>query len=462
MNLKTKRISSQHVFGYMKYILYPNDYKPQVNRGKKIVSLPEVVGRGYGTFWNWKGRYRAVKGSRASKKSKTTALWFITNMMKYPDANTLVVRKTYRTLKDSCFTELKWAIHRLGVDAFWDVKESPLEMTYKPTGQKIYFRGLDDPLKVTSITVDQGCLCWMWIEEAYEISSEDDFNMLDESIRGAVPEGSDLFKQITLTFNPWNEHHWLKKRFFDNPDDETLALTTNYMCNEWLDSADRKVFETMKKQNPRRYRVAGLGDWGIVDGLVYENWKEEAFEIISKADFLDLDKAEQKAKNYVFKESVKSAFGLDFGYTNDPAALFVGFIDTKDKKIYVYDEMYAAGLSNERIANNVQSMGYGKERIIADSAEPKSIDQLKGLGLKVKGAEKGKDSVNHGIQFIQDYEIIIHPRCVNFLTEISNYTWDKDKLGNKLNRPIDDFNHLMDAMRYALEKFIAKGSRWMY
>lgn len=462
MNLKTKRISSQHVFGYMKYILYPDDYKPQVNKGKRIVSLPEVVGKGYGTFWNWKGRYRAVKGSRASKKSKTTALWFITNMMKYPDANTLVVRKTYRTLKDSCFTELKWAIHRLGVDAFWDVKESPLEMTYKPTGQKIYFRGLDDPLKVTSITVDQGCLCWMWIEEAYEISSEDDFNMLDESIRGAVPEGSHLFKQITLTFNPWNEHHWLKKRFFDNPDDETLALTTNYMCNEWLDSADRKVFETMKKQNPRRYRVAGLGDWGIVDGLVYENWKEEAFEIISKADFLDLDEAEQKAKNYVFKESVKSAFGLDFGYTNDPAALFVGFIDTKDKKIYVYDEMYAAGLSNERIANNVQSMGYGKERIIADSAEPKSIDQLKGLGLKIKGAEKGKDSVNHGIQFIQDYEIIIHPRCVNFLTEISNYTWDKDKLGNKLNRPIDDFNHLMDAMRYALEKFIAKGGRWMY
>lgn len=460
--MKTKRISSQHVFGYMKYILYPDDYKPQVNKGKRIVSLPEVVGKGYGTFWNWKGRYRAVKGSRASKKSKTTALWFITNMMKYPDANTLVVRKTYRTLKDSCFTELKWAIHRLGVDAFWDVKESPLEMTYKPTGQKIYFRGLDDPLKVTSITVDQGCLCWMWIEEAYEISSEDDFNMLDESIRGAVPEGSDLFKQITLTFNPWNEHHWLKKRFFDNPDDETLALTTNYMCNEWLDAADRKVFETMKKQNPRRYRVAGLGDWGIVDGLVYENWKEEAFEIISKADFLDLDEAKQKAKNYVFKESVKSAFGLDFGYTNDPAALFVGFIDTKDKKIYVYDEMYAAGLSNERIANNVQSMGYGKERIIADSAEPKSIDQLKGLGLKVKGAEKGKDSVNHGIQFIQDYEIIIHPRCVNFLTEISNYTWDKDKLGNKLNRPIDDFNHLMDAMRYALEKFIAKGGRWMY
>lgn len=137
---------------------------------------------------------------------------YITNMMKYPDANTLVVRKTYRTLKDSCFTELKWAIHRLGVDAFWDIKESPLEMTYKPTGQKIYFRGLDDPLKVTSITVDQGVLCWMWIEEAYEISSEDDFNMLDESIRGAIPEGSDLFKQITVTFNPCGSRSTICRR----------------------------------------------------------------------------------------------------------------------------------------------------------------------------------------------------------------------------------------------------------
>lgn len=430
----------------MKYILYPEDYKPQNTKGKKIVNLPDVVGKGYGTFWNWKGRYRAVKGSRASKKSKTTALWYITNMMAYPDANTLVVRKTYRTLKDSCFTELKWAIHRLGVDAYWDVKESPLEMTYKPTGQKIYFRGLDDPLKVTSITVDKGCLCWMWIEEAYEISSEDDFNMLDESIRGAVPDGSALFKQITLTFNPWNEHHWLKKRFFDNPDDETLALTTNYKCNEWLDAADKKVFETMRKQNPRRYKVAGLGDWGIVDGLIYENWKEEAFTL------------EQIRKQH---SDLQSAFGLDFGYTNDPSALFGGFISVADRKIYVWDEMYSAGLSNERIFQNIRQMGYGKEKITADSAEPKSIDQLKGYGLKVNGAEKGKDSVNNGIQFIQDYEVIIHPRCVNFLTEIGNYTWAKDKLGNKLNVPVDDFNHLMDAMRYALEKFIKKGKGWL-
>lgn len=179
----------------------------------KVIRLPEVVGKGYATFWNFKGRYRVCKGSRASKKSKTTALNIIKRMMEYPEANTLVVRKVFRTLKDSCFTELKWAINRLGVQAYWEIKESPLEMTYKPTGQKIYFRGLDDPLKVTSITVEIGYLCWCWIEEAYEIMNEADFDMLDESIRGAIPPETGLFKQITLTFNPWNEKHWIRKRF---------------------------------------------------------------------------------------------------------------------------------------------------------------------------------------------------------------------------------------------------------
>lgn len=410
------------------------------------INLPDVVGKGYASFWHFKGRYRVVKGSRASKKSKTTALWYIVNMVQYPAANLLVIRKTYRTLHDSCYAELKWAVHRLGLDAFWTFKESPLEATFTRkdgTQQKIFFRGLDDPLKVTSITVEQGVLCWMWIEEAYEIMNESDFDMLDESIRGEVPDG--LFKQITFTFNPWNEKHWIKKRFFDTPNAETLALTTNYLCNEWLDAADKKVFETMKKNNPRRYAVAGLGGWGIVDGLVYENWKEQEFTI------------EQIRKDY----KIESAFGLDFGYANDPSALFAGFIDVQNRKIFVWDEMYETGLSNKKIAENITSLGYGKERITADSAEPKSIDELKGYGLRVSGAAKGKDSINNGIQFIQDFEIIIHPRCVHFLTEISNYTWDKDKFNNKLNKPIDDFNHLMDAMRYALEKFII-GGRWLF
>lgn len=399
--------------------------------------MPSVVGGGYRAFWHFKGRYRVVKGSRASKKSKTAALWYIYSLMKYPAANLLVVRKVFRTLKDSCFTELKWAINRLGVSAQWEVKESPLEMTYKPTGQKIYFRGLDDPMKVTSITVEVGALCWMWIEEAYEIMKEADFDMLNESIRGEVPEG--LFKQITLTLNPWNEKHWIKRRFFDAaPGPDILSLTTDYRCNEWLDAADKQVFEDMRQNNPRRYRVAGLGEWGIVEGLIYENWREDAFNL-----------AEIKKI-----PGIQSAFGLDFGYTNDPSALFCGLIDLKGKRLFVFDEMYKKGMSNEAIYKDIEKAGYRKERIRADCAEPKSIARLRDLGLSnIQAARKGKDSVNAGIDFIQDFEIIVHPHCVNFLTEIANYTWDADKFGKRLNVPIDDFNHLMDAMRYALEDY---------
>ena len=406
------------------------------------INLPQIIGKGYKSFWNFKGRYKVVKGSRASKKSKTTALWIIYNMMKYKNANTLVVRKVFRTLKDSCYSDLRWAINRFQVQDYWEFKESPLEITYKPTGQKILFRGFDDPLKITSISVSVGSLCWCWIEEAYELTDETAFNMLDESIRGVVEEP--LFKQIIISFNPWNERHWLKSRFFDKVDDNILALTTNYQCNEWLDDADKKLFEDMKKNNPRRYQVAGLGNWGIVDGLVYENWQELEF------DWREILNKRQKAK---------AVFGLDFGYTNDPAAFFCGILDQDQKEIYVFDEIYQKGMQNTAIYNNIEKLGFKKEIIVADSAEPKSIDHLKGLGLyRIKASKKGKDSINAGIQFIQDFKIFIHPRCVNFLTEISNYAWDKDKFGKAVNKPIDDFNHLMDAMRYALEDYMRNNS----
>ena len=415
--------------------------KEVIKMERKTISLQKIVGRGYKEFWNSKKRYVVVKGSRASKKSKTTALWHIVKLIEYPLANVLVVRKTERTLRDSCYSDLKWAIQRLGLESYFNCTVSPLEITYKPTGQKILFRGMDDPLKLTSISVPQGYICFCWIEEAYEINKESDFDMLDESIRGELPPG--LFKRITITFNPWSERHWLKKRFFDKEDDSVLALTTNYLCNEWLDESDKALFERMKANNPRRYQVAGLGNWGIVDGLIFENWKEEQFNIDD------------------IKVNCESIFGLDFGYTNDPTALFCGLLDKVNKKIYVFDEIYEKGLSNAAIYQRINDKGFSKELITADCAEPKSIDELRGLGLRrITAAKKGKDSIMNGIQFIQDYEIIIYPKCVNFLTEISNYTWDKDKFGNAINKPVDDFNHLMDAMRYAIERHINLNAGW--
>lgn len=363
-------------------------------------------------------------------------------MMKYPLSNTLVIRKVERTMRDSCYADLKWAIERLGVEHLWKCTTNPLEITYKSTGQKILFRGLDSPYKITSIAVSHGVLNYLWMEEFYEITNEEDFNTIDESIRGVLPDG--YWKRVTVTFNPWSEKHFAKKRFFDTVADNVLAMTTTYKDNPYMSETDIRLFEDMRLRNPRRYAVAGLGQWGVSDGLVYENWKEEAF---------DLDEVRRKP-------GVVSVFGLDFGYTNDPTAFFCGLLDKENKRLFVFDEIYEKGMSNKRIAETIQAMGYGKERITADSAEPKSIDELKSLGLRTRAAKKGRDSIQNGIQWIQDLEILIHPKCVNFLTEISNYTWDKDKFGSKLNVPIDDFNHIMDAMRYALEQHITN-KRWV-
>ena len=405
----------------------------------KEVSLKDIVGKGYKEFWNTKKRYVVCKGSRASKKSKTAALWHIVNIMQHPGANALVIRKTERTLRDSCYADLKWAINRLGVDSYWKATLSPLELVYLPTKQRIIFRGLDDPLKLTSISTECGSICFVLIEEAYEITKEEDFDFIDESIRGELPDG--LWKRITIILNPWSESHWIKKRFFDNPDDDVLAMTTTYKINEFLDEADIKLFEKMKINNPRRYKTAALGEWGISEGLIYENFIEKWFDI-------------NEIKNMT---NSKVCFGLDFGYVNDATALFCGIIFEQEKLLYVFDELYEKNLSNEKIAEKIFKMGYSKEKIIADSAEPKSIDRLYDLGIRgIKAARKGKDSIMNGIDYLQDFKIIVHPICVNFLLEIQNYAWQTDKNGKQINKPIDDFNHLMDAMRYATEDF-AKG-----
>ena len=405
----------------------------KINNNLRI-HLPSKIGRGYGTFWRFKGRYRVVKGGRGSKKSTTTAMWIIYNMMKYPLANTLVLRRVFNTHKDSTYTQLKWAANNLGVSHLWHFSKSPLEITYKPTGQKILFRGLDDPMSITSITVEIGYLCWAWFEEAFQVLNEDDFNKVDMSIRGELPEG--YFKQITLSFNPWSEKHWLKKRFFDTKDDNILALTTNYKCNEFLGDDDRKLFESMKKNNPRRYKIEGLGEWGIADGLVYENFTELEFDV----------------KEISKRKGIISAFGLDFGYTNDPTAFICCLVDEKAKELFIFDEHYQKAMSNTDIVNMIKYKGYSKERIIADSAEPKSIDDIKKQGIRrIKAAQKGKDSILNGIQNIQDYKMYVHPKCENTLVELNNYVWDT-KDGQVINKPIDDYNHLMDALRYAMEQ----------
>ena len=399
------------------------------------VYLPDVVGRGYGAFWRCRRRYRVVKGGKASKKSSTTALWYIYHLMKYPEANLLVVRAVHRTHADSTFAQLRWAIRRLGVEHLWRAAKEPLELTYTPTGQRILFRGLDNVEKLASTTVERGYLCWVWIEEAYELGLEADFDKLDLSVpRGELPKP--LFKQTTITFNPWNENHWLKGRFFDRENPDVLAVTTDYRCNEFLDETDKALYERMRLENPRRYAVAGLGEWGHSEGLVFENWAVEEFSL-----------------RELRREGLRHVFGLDYGYTNDPTAFIAAAVEEESKRIYLYDEHYQRRMLNEDIAAMIVEKGYQKERIRADAAEPKSNEDLRRLGIsRLQAAGKGRDSILSGIARLQEYRLVVHPRCVHTAAELRSYVWQADgRDGIYRNLPCDKDNHLMDALRYAME-----------
>ncbi len=396
------------------------------------IKVSHIVGKGYDDFWSCEKRYRVLKGGKGSKKSTTTALNFIFRLMKLKDSNLLVVRQVMNTHRDSTFAQLKWAQERLGVSHLWKNTVSPMEMVYIPTGQRIIFRGFDDVLKLASTTVPTGYLNFVWIEEAFEISNEADFDKLDLSVpRGNIP--LPIYKQTTLTFNPWSGAHWLKKRFFDKPDKDTATFSTNYLINEFLDNTDRAVFERMRLTNRRKYEVAGLGNWGISEGLVYENWEIGRLQIEDKELY-----------------KWKSFFGLDYGYTNDPTG-FIGFMANPiDKRIYIFCEFSEKRLLNCDIADRIKKLGFAKERIRADCAEPKSNDDLRRLGIsRIAPSVKGRDSILNGIAAISEYKITVHPDCINMIRELSSYVYeDKTKEGSQ-KMPKDCDNHLCDALRYA-------------
>lgn len=403
----------------------------------KPISELQLIGKGYNRFWNSQHFYRVVKGSRGSKKSKTAALNFIKRIMKYPWANLLVIRRYSNTNKQSTYTDLKWAAAKLKVSHLFKFNESLPEITYLPTGQKILFRGLDDPLKITSITVDIGILSWAWFEEAYQIESEEAFRTVVESVRGSH-EAPDFFKQITLTFNPWSENHWLKRVFFDEETREanSLALTTTYRVNEWLDAVDIARYEDLYRTNPRRARIVCDGDWGVAEGLVFDNFSVLDFDIQSK-----------------IKELQETAHGMDFGFTNDPTTLASSAVDLQRKEIWIFDEHYEKGMLTDDIYKMLVRKDMRKTDISADW-EKRLIAELKAKGIRrIHSALKGANTIMQGIQFLQGFKIYIHPSCVHAIEEFNTYTFKQNKEGKWLNEPIDDNNHVIDALRYSMERY---------
>jgi len=344
----------------------------------------------------------------------------------------LVVRQTFNTHRDSTWKQLQWATEKLGVSDYWDFTVSPLEAVRKDTGQHIYFRGLDDPLKITSISVSTGVLNFVWFEEAYEITSEESFNKIDLSIRGELPEG--YFKQEIFTFNPWSGNSWLKSRFFDTPNDENkLAITTTYKCNEWLGPEDISLFEEMRKRNPRRYLVEGEGEWGMdPEGLVFQNWHKESFNPVE-----------------LVKQGLKRRSGMDVGWT-DPSAIVNTLYDEENKKVYIYQEFYAPGKTLEELAKAMELMELKHQKCYVDAADPRAIDYFHRQGFNTIPCAKGQGSVEAGISFLQDMELIVHPNCVNVINELENFCYLKDKKTDKYSEKMDHtFSHSIDAIRYA-------------
>ncbi|MCQ8267778.1 PBSX family phage terminase large subunit [Streptococcus suis] len=408
------------------------------------VNLPDIVGKGYGQFWRSKNFYRVVKGGRGSKKSKTTALYYIVAILKHNWANLLVVRRFSNTNKQSTYTDLKWAANRLNVSHLFKFNESLPEIKVKATGQKILFRGLDDPLKITSITVDTGLLSWLWLEEAYQVENQDKFETLVESIRGSI-DVPDFFKQITVTFNPWSERHWLKSAFFDEDTrkKDVFADTTTYRVNEWLDQQDIDRYEDLWRTNPRRAAVVANGDWGVAEGLVFENYEVKDFDIVS-----------------TIKRIGETTAGLDFGFTHDPTTFPRLAVDLDNRELWIYAEHYEHAMTTDDIFKMIADADMQNAVITADSDEQRLIAELQAKGIRrLVPSIKGKGSINAGIDFMKQFKIYIHPSCVKTIEEFDTYIYKQDKDGKWLNEPIDDNNHIIDAIRYALERYHIQTSK---
>jgi len=421
----------------------------------KHIHLPDVIGKGYGSFWRSQHRYRVVKGGRGSKKSRTTALWYIYNLMKYPQANALVVRNTYNTHKDSTFAELKWSAQRLGVYHLWDFRLSPLECEYKPTGQKILFRGFDDPLKLTSITVAVGVLCWVWLEEAYEIANEQDFDTLDETIRGEMPEG--LWKQLTLTFNPWIDSHWTKPRFFDVDNPDAYTLTTTYLCNEWLDEADRRKIADLEFSNPERFKVVGLGEYGLPGGVYYEEFRRDIHVV----------------EPFRIPDDWRRFISFDYGFDMLAAGWYA--ID-HEAKVYLYREVYEPGLTLTQAAKTIikatlagEVIGYtvcspdlwNRNR---DTGIPEVETMINaGLGNVQKADNRRIQGWRHLREYLHVYEIPtddgggfkrtadfqIFDTCRNAIRTLASVTKDERNPEDVSDEP-HELTHMPEQIRYGL------------
>ena len=371
-------------------------------------------------LFDYTHRYEVLYGRAGSGKSVFIAQKILCKACT-SKRKVLIIRKYATTLKDSVFQLFIDQLKKWKVYKFCKVNMSTYTITL-PNESVLLFKGLDDPEKIKSITD----ITDIWCEECSELSL-DEFTQLDLRLRA---QSGNL--QIFVSFNPVSKQNFVYQKWFANgTPDNTFVLHTTYKDNKFLPKAYINALLEKQKSNPTYYKIYALGEFCTLDKLVYYNWKVE-----------DFDHTQIKGKLLV---------GLDFGYTNDPTALVASVMT--DKKIYIFKEWVDTNKTNPQIAQVIKSLGLCKSTIICDSAEPKSIQELRQNGVyAARESTKGPDSIIHGIQRLWEYEIIVHPACTETITEFENYSWQKDKTtGEYINKPIDMFNHCMDALRYSLQ-----------
>jgi len=378
-----------------------------------------------------------LSGGRGSTKSSFISVEIILGIMEDELANAVVLRKVKDTLKDSVFEQLCWAIEALGVTHLWEIPEAKLVLTYKPTGQKILFRGADKPKKIKSIKFSKGYTKFIWFEELDEFSSMEEVRMINQSLM----RGGKKFIVFYSYNPPQSANNWVntEKKYTRH---DRLTHHSNYLTvpEEWLGNQFIVEANHLKETKPMAYEHEYLGNVTGTGGEVFDNIKLQEISDEEIAEF----------------ENIKR--GADFGYAKDPFSYNVMHYDRKKKRLYIFHELYKVGLSNREAYEHIHEENETNDFITADSAEPKSIHEWRQYGLKVKGAKKGPDSIKYGIKFLQSLEQIIidDTRCPETAREFLTYELEKDANGNYKAGYPDKNNHTIDATRYALNDEVMK------
>lgn len=377
-----------------------------------------------------------LKGGRGSTKSSFISIEIVLGIMRDAEegimSNALVLRRVKDTLGESVRDQIKWAIDILGVNEYWHVPESKLTITYIPTGQVIRFKGADNPKKVKSTKVAKGYIKYLWYEEVDEFESYAKISNINQSIL----RGGSVFV-VFYSFNPpESQRNWCNQQVLV-PREDTLVHHSSYLDVpiEWLGNTFIAEAEHMKKVKPDQYEHDYLGAVKGTGGEVFTNLtiREISNEEIEVFDRL---------KN-----------GLDFGFAGDPLAYVKMNYDKTHRRLFIFGEVYGIRFNNRTAVEKIKRMNPLNKLVTADSAEPRTINEFRLLGLNIIGAKKGPDSVENGIKFLQDLdEIIIDPiRCPNASREFNEYEIEKDKEGNLKGEFPDKNNHTIDAVRYGME-----------